>query len=152
MMKNYKQNNPRWNRTKIRGTELRVGLYGCLICSIASLATYFGRDIGVQGVIDLTGFTPDGKLIWRSGLYPDFEFDRIVKGHDHEMIMEALADPDRAVILGINEAKHWVVATNYNEQNARYVVADPLGKNERDFLNQYDTVAYMAFFKRKKTI
>jgi len=149
MMRNYKQNNPRWNRTKIRGTDLRIGQYGCLICCIASLSTYFGQDIGVQGVIDLTGFMPNGHLIWRSGIYPDFEFEKIIKGCDQNLIIDALNDPDRAVILGLNNAKHWVTATGINAETGDLFIADPLGPNERDYLRENDVIDYMAFFKRK---
>lgn len=148
-MINYKQTNPKWNRTKIRGTNLRVGMYGCLICCIASLASYFQPEIGVQGVIDLTGFTPDGKLIWKSGIYPSFEYEKIIKGCDYEAIKSALDDPDRAVILGLNGGKHWVVACGEINKGGQYEIADPLGNTDRSFLGINDIIDYMAFFKRK---
>jgi len=148
-MINYKQNNPRWNRTKIRGTDLRVGMYGCLICSIASISSYFGSNIGVQGVIDLTGFLPNGHLIFRSGNYPDFKFDKILKGCDQNSIIEALNDPDRAVILGLNGGAHWVVACSIDIATGNLRIADPLGSQDREFLRQNDVIDYMAFYSRK---
>jgi len=148
-MQNYKQNNPRWNRTKIRGTNLRVGEYGCLICCIATLASYFQPEIGVQGVIDLTGFWPDGNVIWKSGNYPSFEYDKIIKGRDDEAIKQALNDPDRAVILGLNSGKHWVVACQYNTELNNFEIADPLGNTDRSYLGGNDIIDYMAFYKRK---
>src|SRR5574343_1012928 len=150
-MINYKQNNPRWNRTKIRGTNISIGEYGCLICCIATLSTDFGQGFGPQGAMDLTGFTKDGKVIWRSGIYTDFEFEKIVKGYDREAIINALNDPNRAVILGLNGAKHWVVASDIDPTTGDLQIADPLGKNERDILGKNDVIDYMAFYKRKET-
>ena len=128
---------------------MRVGQYGCLICCIATLASYFQPEIGVQGVIDLTGFTPEGKIIWKSGIYPSFEYDYIIKGRDDVEIDRALIDPDRAVIFGLNGGKHWVVGCAALINPDAYMVADPLGKLDRNILPERDEISYMAFFKRK---
>jgi hypothetical protein len=103
----------------------------------------------VQGVIDLTGFTPEGKVIWKSGIYGSFEYDYILKGRDDIEIDRALTDPNRAVLFGLNGGKHWVVACATLINPDAYMVADPLGKLDRNILPERDEISYMAFFKRK---
>lgn len=149
MMTHFKQNDPRWKLKKIRGTNLLVNDYGCLICCVAMLSTYFGDNFGPVGAIDLTGFTPEGKMIWRSGNYKTFEFDKIVKGRDDDLIKKALKDPDRAVILGLNNAKHWVVATLFFDDLGTYEIMDPLDNTPSTSLRENDEISYMAFYKRK---
>lgn len=150
MTTHFRQNDPRWAGVKIRGTDLKLKDYGCLICSIAILSTQFGDNFGPIGAMDMTGFTEDGKVIFRSGNYPSFEFDKIIKGRDDEMIKEAIKDDDRAVILGLNGGAHWVVATLYMEDLKTFEIADPLTRQPSSQLPDRDEITYMAFYKRKK--
>lgn len=149
-MISYKQGGPRWADKTIGNTQLTLKRVGCLITCVADLSTYFGDLFDPAIVCDRCKFTPDARLIWASAVFPSFEFERREYGFNDEGIFAALEDPDRAVILQVNDGAHWVVATGWSIWHNCYKIADPLYGDRATIKRYHSNITGAAYFRRNK--
>ena len=150
MMTSFSQRDPQWGDLCITGTMLKIKDYGCLLCCIADLSTYFGEGFDPIGALRRCSFTPEGELIWAVNSLEDFEFVELIKGRNDDMIKQYLDDPDTAVILGLYGGRHWVVACSYFPNTNLYRIADPYNGDKCEIDRYGNQISYMAFYKRKR--
>lgn len=147
-MDSYSQRDPRWSAKRLGKSTLTMGRYGCTTTCIADLSTYFGDNINPGKMVDTIKYTADGLVIWDSCKFKGFRFERRERKRDDTNILLALAHPDRAVILQVDNGAHWVVATAYDKVNKVYKIADPwLG--DRSTMKRYkNSITGAAYFRR----
>ena len=113
------------------------------------LASYFGDKLTPLDIARRCKFTSDAKIIWASVNFEYFEFDYRYYQDSKDIIDRALADPDLAVILEVNNKKHWVVATGRTFFMDKYRIADPF-YGDRSTLARYgNKINGFALFTRK---
>lgn len=137
------QNSLPWGPVKLGNTPLTVGRYGCTITCLSMLSDYF-KDFKDPGFLAKNlKFTSDSLVIWGSlpAVLPYGLERRIYSRNDFE-IRTSLKDPNKAVILNVNDGAHWVVALKETFlpglKRPHYVVLDPWDgkkKTTRDFRN-----------------
>lgn len=148
-MESYSQRDQRWANEKIGSSDLTVGRFGCTLTCIADLTTYFKPDLTPRQILEKCKFTPQGLIIWASCNFDNFVFERREYNRNDTQIYQAIADPNRAVILQVANKSHWVVATGWNYWQHLFKIADPwLG--DRATMKRYaDNITGAAHFRRK---
>lgn len=149
-MLSFCQRDPRWADLKMGQSSLTIGRYGCTTSCIADLSTYYGDNRDPAMVSKEIQYTPGGLVIWKSCVFPHFEFDWREYGRNDEGIKKAIADPNRAVILQVNNGLHWVVATGRPTLLNRYFkIADPWLGDRADMSRYKDSITGAAYFKKR---
>ena len=122
----------RWAKIKLLPSNLTMTRYGCTTTAICMLSDYFGCFKTPDQVVGINiKYTVDGLIIWESINFPAFKFVKRVRNlFDVVSVDDSLKDPDKAVILAINNDAHWVVALR-KLPLGMYLVADPLGGKKR---------------------
>ena len=149
MMKSYSQRDPKWAYIFIKGTKLTLGRFGCTISCIADLSTYFGKALTPQDVNNHCSFTNGGLIYWNTARFSDFEFVRREYGRVNENILEALQHPDKAVILQVANASHWVVCTGWQKEIKDFKIADPWNGDYSNMARYGKNITGAAYFRRK---
>jgi len=121
----YSQRDERWADKQIGQSDLKMGRYGCTVCCVAMLTTYFRDNFTPDELLKKLQFTSDGLLIWSSCVFPYFKFNLRDYSPSKSVILAHLKDPKLAVILKVGNINHWVVAYHYNKITGRFLVADP---------------------------
>jgi hypothetical protein len=62
--------------------------------------------------------------------------------------MQALADPDQAVLFNVDNGAHWVVGVRKNTFGGDFTVADPWDGKKCNVLAKYKNIVGCAFFAR----
>lgn len=144
MYENYKQKDPLWSEDKIKGTNLLMKRWGCVITSLANLAVYYGYTTNPGRLNQRLKFTPEGLVYWSSftELYPEIP---LVKIYDWSKVSTNLEKVDELLITNgplivqtmigfFRNKSHFV--TIWEKKNGRYVMSDPLS-NGMDFQIKY---------------
>ena len=148
-MKLLSQRDLRWCDKKLGQSSLTIGRYGCTTTSISMLSDYFGALILPPTIASNVHFyTPDGLIVWKNLSFKGFKFDNREFGQNDVNIKAALKDPNRAVILNVNNGAHWVVAIKPTLLGNSYVVADPWSGAQCDVLKIYHNITGAAYFSR----
>lgn len=147
-MLSYSQRDPRWAQLEVGKSGQTIGRIGCTLTCIADLSTYFGDNLTPKDVNALCKFTDGGLIIWRSVVFNSFRF--LMRGYirsDRE-IADAIADPNKAVILEVANRSHWVVATGVTWPYNIFKIADPI-KGDRATMDRYkNNITGYAIFSR----
>lgn len=146
----YSQRDPLWAEKAIGNTFYTIGRYGCTLTCIAMLASYFNEKLTPLDIARRCRYTEDAKIIWASVKFENFEFDGRYYQENREMIDNALKDPNRAVILQVNNSKHWVVATSKTFFLDKYKIADPWYGDRATMARYGNQINGFALFTRKK--
>ena len=144
-MESFSQRDGRWAAARLGQSKLTMGRYGCTTTCIADLSTYFGDNLDPLKTSQIIKYTPQGLVLWQSCVFPHFKFERREYGRNDANIIKAMHDPDRAVILEVAHASHWVVAIG---GGPTYKIADPwLG--DKNTMKRYDNnITGATYFKR----
>lgn len=117
-----KQIDPRWENIKIGNSDTTIGDMGCAITGLSMLSDYFGCQMTPSEIASHANWFQYDSLIWVALSFPNFSF-RWREGSlysktklDMEMIKNYLIDDDKAVLLEVDNRRHWVVGlwTNYD--------------------------------------
>lgn len=150
-MISYSQRDPRWSDEKLGSSPLTIGRFGCTMTCIADLSTYFIEDprayYNPHDLNKIIKFTPEGLIVWQSCNFREFVFDSRVYGRNDEQIKAALKDPNRAVILQVANASHWVVALSWNLLGLR--IADPWLGDKTSISRYKNDITGAAYFRRR---
>jgi hypothetical protein len=113
------------------------------------LSDYFG-DFNPPNVIAAhkDWYTPDGLVLWSHFQFQKFAFDRRYQGRNDDAIQACIKDPNRAVLLQVDNGQHWVVALSKTIFGNDYVVADPWFGDKRTACGTYKNITGFATFKR----
>lgn len=141
------QRNPQWADVKIGPSNITVGRYGCTITCISMLTSYFGNWVDPEQIALKQLFTKDGLIIWTKLNLPNIKFDHRGYGRNDVEIMDALKDPNKAVILQVQNY-HWVVALGRGLLKG-YRIADPWFGDKSTTARYKDQITGYAIFKLK---
>lgn len=148
-MYTYSQRDPKWATEKIKGSELTIGRFGCLITTIATLSLRYGESLTPSQVNSHCAFTPGGLLIWASCRFDNFVFVRRQYGRLDGEILAAQDSPDGAVVLQVANYSHWVLAIGYDTLTRLLLIADPWLGDETTMARYKDSITGAAYFKQK---
>lgn len=145
-MKILSQRDPLWAKVPIGESSLTLGRYGCTITSISMLTDYFGGWSPPDVMARKQKFTKDGLIIWQALNLPTVSFEKRLFGRNDVEIEKSLKDPDKAVILQV-ENYHWVVCLG-KDLLGRYRIADPWF-GDKSSVTRYKSITGSAHFVRK---
>jgi len=144
------QRDPRWSQVKLGKSSLTVGRYGCTTTCISMLSDYF-KCLAFPDAIAkvVTNYTADGLIIWEALKFSQMQFEKRIKGRPMDAdIKAALKDPNRAIILQVDNGQHWVVGLSKNLFGSDYTVLDPWTGKKCNAEGVYHNITGAAIFKR----
>lgn len=121
------QQDARWAQVKLGQSNLTVGRYGCTTTCLSMLSEYFGAFKTPAQLAGSLKYTPDGLIIWQSlpSVLP-FKIEKRITFFSPMDIEISLKDPNKGVILNVNNGAHWVLATyKIPFTNKLYMTNDP---------------------------
>lgn len=114
------------------------------------LSDYFGCLTFPDAIAKASGnYTQQGLIVWPNLKFEKMAFQRREYGRNDKEIRLALKDPNRAVILQVNDGQHWVVAIRSNFFGGGYTVLDPWTGKKCNVLKVYRNITGAAYFSRK---
>lgn len=146
------QRDPRWSSVRLGASQLTVGRYGCTTTCISMLSDYFGGFVRPDEIAKRAeNYTKDGLVLWTKLELRKMRFEWREYQRNDAKIREALKDPNRAVILQVDDGAHWVVALRRTMLGLGndYVCLDPWTGKKCDVLKTYRNITGAAFFNRK---
>lgn len=163
----YGQRDPRWAQKKIGQTQHTVAAIGCTTCCICMGGSFFNDTINPGEACKLLRYTQEGLILWNSiGVLfnnTEFEFrfyspnttcrqaaryfpEGYYKELNKTLIDDALASPDKVVMLNVDSGGHWVFALKRLFGTNIFWVADPWTGTKKI----YRGVVGGAVLRRKK--
>lgn len=143
------QRDPKWSNKRLGASTLTVGRFGCTTTSIAMISDYFGCYQSPDVIASVpTNYTSDGLIVWSKFKWSKMRFDRRYYGEQTAIIDEALKNPNKAVILQVDNQAHWVVALRKNLFGKDYVCLDPWDGKKKDTKRTYKNITGFAVFCR----
>ena len=149
MMTSFSQRDARWANVKIGSSNLTIGRFGCTISCIADLTSYFLPILDPAAVAKKIAFNSNAEVLWQSCNFPAFIFDRRQLNFDYADILAAYRDPNRAVILNVANASHWVVVSGINHRAGYFNIADPWLGDFSDMSRYKNSIQGAAYFRKK---
>lgn len=114
------------------------------------LTDYFGCDLSPADIAGYTSFyTQDGLVLWNSLNFKCMVFETRRQGRNDQAIKTSLKDPNKAVMLQVNDGEHWVVALRSTLFGNSYIVADPWTGQKCDVLKVYKNITGSSHFNRR---
>lgn len=114
------------------------------------LTSYFGNFIYPDVIAKKeTNYTKDGLIIWQNLQFDAMTFEKRLYGENIIEIQKSLLDPNKAVILNVNDGQHWVVALRKTLFGNSYIVADPWFGDKCDVRKRYRNITGTSHFLRK---
>lgn len=144
------QQDPQWASRKLGASSLTVGRFGCTTTCIAMLSDYFGHYIDPGKLAsNVNNYTKGGLVIWKNlnSQLKNFKWVWREYGYAKKNLEAALADPNRAVILEVNDKSHWVVLQSRNRITGELYVYDPWDKKKHP-VSYYRNVTGASYFER----
>ncbi len=148
-MKFLSQQDPLWANKFLGQSKFTIGRYGCTTTCISMISDYFGcyQDPGMIAQM-FVKYTMDGYILWDTLMLSRVAFESRLKNRDDVAIQAALRDPNRAVILNVNNGAHWVVALSKVTLANDYWILDAWdGKKKK--ASAYSNIVGSATFKLK---
>lgn len=146
----YWQKDPKWANIKLGTSNVTIGGYGCLISSVSSVLTYWGKDINpaqLNDGLNKVGGYQDGNLLKFNAiekLYPDIKMDwnNYLKSGITKERIDAILATNHPVIVQVdyNPAttvmdQHWVVIIGKSAKG--YTIMDPITGKCEEFSERY---------------
>lgn len=114
------------------------------------LSDYFGGYVSPPEIAhNVHNYTPDGLVVWQALSFPTMRFVSRERGENKAGILNALRDPNKAVMLEVNHGAHWVVAVRKALLGDDWVIADPWTGKLCKAKETYHDVSGAAYFARK---
>lgn len=99
--------------------------------------------------IDVSRYTRDGLVNWQKMTFANFKFEKRLYGRNDVDIMASLKDPNKAVLLQVDNGQHWVVALSKSFFKNDYNIADPWLGDRRTACDTYRNITGSAHFVKK---
>ena len=158
MIKVFSQKDKHWINKVIPGSRTTLGKSGCVICSLASLISWYGSDETPLTLSDKLKFYKDtGLVIWQSleAVYPIKWVERVhceKVSAPMDRIDKLLAEGN-PVIVKINKWHgHWV--TLFRKVGNRYLMTDSLYGDieflDKRYGNPKVAIIGLAIYKKEK--
>ena len=148
-MKILSQRDPAWAADKLGASTLTIGRFGCTTTCISMLSDYFGcYKSPLEIAHNASNYTPDGLVVWSRLMFARMQFVRRDRTFDAAAIADSIKDPNKAVMLEVNNGQHWVVAIRKTLFGNDYFVADPWTGKKVGAKAAYHNITGAAYFKR----
>jgi hypothetical protein len=123
----FSQNDPRWKTDKIGKTTLTLGAFGCTTSCVGDASLYFNEEKTPKVLAKSLEYTKDGLLVWSSigKVFKKFEFEWRFYTLDRARIDTAFKDPNKVVLLNVDNRRHWVFLVGRYIPFLGYKVSDP---------------------------
>jgi len=138
----YNQRDSQWGSNSLGGSTLSVAEYGCLVNSVAMMATHFGKDIKPSDIASDPSafFRPDADtaLLWKSITIKGVSIQRVSISPTTASIDAELAQ-GKPVIVGLFSGPgHFIVLKSGS--NGSYIMNDPFMEQGHDvnFATRYN--------------
>lgn len=120
------------------------------------LSDYFGKymrpdEIAVHKDWYTDRNHPQGPslIMWERLQIPGMKFEKRIRDRRIDAaIMESLKDPNKAVMLQVNNGAHWIVALRKTLIGNDYVCLDPWNGQKCDAIKKYHNITGSAHFVR----
>lgn len=120
------QRDLRWSNYVMAPSHLTLGRYGCTTTCISMLSDYFGCFESPESVAkNHLKYNAQGLILWATINFSKMAFKWREYTFNPVMIDESLKDPNKAVILQVNNGAHWVVAIRKVPFSKHYFIVDP---------------------------
>jgi len=153
-MKLISQRDPVHAKDKLGASTLTVARWGCTTATLSMLSDYFDCYKSVTEIAhNVHNYTWDGLIIWKNLSFENMKFEKREYRYNRENILDALSDPDRAVILQVADGAHWVVAYSTKMFSLDIAVADPLELPCKivPVFKKWKNITGAAYFRRADT-
>jgi hypothetical protein len=151
-MKLLSQLDPQWAKDKLGASSLTVGRWGCTTTCIAMASDYFGCYKSPKEIAhNASNYTQDGNIVWERLRFEKMRFVKRVRKYDASVekeVREILADPNRAVLITVNNDAHWVLAYSTKMFSNDIAIADPLGGKITSLKKAKYTPSGISVFER----
>jgi len=126
-MKIFCQRDKRWFDKYLGKTKQKMAAVGCTTTDIAMSGTWFGEEILPYPLCQELEYTPDALVIWSSigKVYKRMKFHWRFYTYDQKLIDEALKNPNKTLLLHVDNGGHWVHALWRVPGFKKFWVADP---------------------------
>jgi len=134
----YNQRDSEWGAQSLGSSGLSVAEYGCLVSSVAMIATYHGFDLDPSEIAaDSSAFFRDTAYLWKSVVVGGASIDRVSKSVSY-------LDSERAngpVIVGLFSGPAHFIVIKEKTDDGEYIMNDPWYEDAHDIpLSEYYTV------------
>ncbi len=147
-MKYLSQRDPRWANKKLGASSLTLGRFGCTTTSLSMLTDYFGKYWSPPEIAGTKAFyTTSGLVQWEKLKLP-MKFVSRIRTRNDSAIQASIKDPDKAVLLNVNNGAHWVVALRKAVIGDDYLVVDPWTGTTCWAIKTYHSIDGSAHFNR----
>lgn len=150
----YSQNDKRWSKEKLGGSNLVLGTHGCTVSSISNLLKFYGIDVTPsqvnQRLIEVKGFADDKYgnkkclVIWsKVGVaFPQLKFIKRVYNYNNVEVAWWVYVKKNPVLVevAIKGGRHWVLFIGNRK------MVDPLIGGERP-TSHWPTTGYSIIQK-----
>lgn len=154
------QRNPLWSSVKLGASDVDVAHYGCTTVCLSMLSDYFKCYVSPSLLAhNAHNYNAKGEVLWNNLKFDKMQFlwrayGVLGPGHvspykDDKRILEALKDPKQAVLLQVDNGKHWVVALRKTLIGNDYLVADPYYATKNTARGTWHNITGAAYFKAK---
>lgn len=149
-MINLSQRDPRWAETNLGSSLLKMKDHGCTTTAESMLSDFFKGYMPPNVIAEHKNwYTPNGLRLWANADFPTMKWVWRQKGFDKEKINASLKDPKKAVILQVNNGKHWVVAIRKTIFGNDYVCVDPWDGKKKDVFKTYKNITGSSHYEAK---
>lgn len=113
------------------------------------LSDYFGAWVRPDAIAkQKKNYTKDGLILWNALSFSTMRFVERKYGFNEAAIMESLKDPNKAVILEVNDGQHWVVGVKKNLLGSDFTCIDPWDGKKKNLKAAYRNITGSAHFVR----
>lgn len=147
MFQIFCQRDKRWSNTTLGKTNRTMAQVGCTTTGIAISGTWFGETILPGDLCKKLRYTDDARILWASigEVFKTMEFWWRFYKYDQVLIDEALKNPNKTLLLNVDDGGHWVVALKRIPLTKKFWVADPWDGRKKI----YSGIVGGAILKRK---
>lgn len=151
-MKYLSQRDPQWANVKLGASKLDMWRWGCTTTCISMLSDYFACYKSPSEIAhNAANYTKDGLVLWGnvSKFFKGMNFEWRQTGFLGARVDESLRHKDKAVILQVDNGKHWVVAVRKSILNGDYLIVDPWDGKKVWLRSRYPNITGSAHFVRE---
>ena len=128
----FSQRDPKWENIHLGSSSLTIGGDGCADTCLAMVAEEYGEPITPDKIAQSGWLDADGSINWTKINFKNFDF-RWREGEsskngwsrDDILIKNYLNEADKAVILNVNDGKHWILPIAWMPYDNDYLCIDP---------------------------
>lgn len=144
---NLKQTDHRWSDVRIGNSLCKLGRWGCTVLSLCmALGDLQNRFVSPANAARYWKFDRQGRILWKETAFNGMEFVKRYYRKDLDIIEEYANDPDKVVIIAVNNDSHWLYVRKSDQGDL--TVVDPIDGQEYEGLPTGYWISGFATFNR----